>query len=349
MKFIALGLCLPVLLGLGLTSLPGCASAGSAARPARSTGLGRQVLPLPPDACMSFRAGAAEVLQRDTRAVVRQLPPAPGDFGRPIASSVDLSSLMAAVVHERGLAVVNLTSSETEPQWLPLAWPVPPTSVYVADAYAATLAGTEVRLWDLTNATELWRQDLGAWSREKKLGAPVCAVPDRRDPKRLTVVFSSRERTDLQVLDFSRGSLELAASASNLFENTGRSWYLVERCAYDGERLFLSGTHEETKLSATGQWVPSPAPFLMKVDLASREHEILFHEDSHTRDQEVDELAAAAGLVATLRRDGLLRVFRGHAKAYEGQVPRGSALAWLTEDDLAVYGAGSLEVVHVAD
>lgn len=73
------------------------------------------------------------------------------------------------------------------------------------------------------------------------------------------------------------------------------------------------------------------------------------HEDSHTRDQEVDELAAAAGLVATLRRDGLLRVFRGHAKAYEGQVPRGSALAWLTEDDLAVYGAGSLDVVHVAD
>lgn len=126
---------------------------------------------------------------------------------------------MAAVVHERGLAVVDDlgASSETgRPSGSPSPGQVPPTSVYVADAYAATLAGTEVRLWDLTNATELWRQDLGAWSREKKLGAPVCAVPDRRDPKRLTVVFSSRERTDLQVLDFSRGSLELAASASNL-------------------------------------------------------------------------------------------------------------------------------------
>jgi hypothetical protein len=324
-----------------------CKSGGTGAAPAQSTKLGRQVLPLPPDGLMAFTAGGVQVLDRNTRAVVRTLPAAPADYGRPIASSVDLGSLMAAVVHERGLAVVNLTSSETEPAWLPLQWAKPPSSAFVSDAYAATLGGTEVCVWDLTNAVLLSKQDLGQWSRDKGLGAAVCAVPDRNDPKRLTVLFSSPQRTDLQVLDFSRGNLEMSASASNLFANTKRSWYLVERCAYDGERLFLSGTHEEVKLDTMGRQVPSPSPFLMKVDLATREHEILFHEDTHTRDQEVDEIAAANGLVATVRRDGILRVFRGHEKVYEGQVPRGSAIAWLGEDSLAVYGASALDVVRI--
>jgi hypothetical protein len=335
-------------LGTLAAAFPACSAIPSATDRAPSADLGRQVLPLPPDDCLSFGPRGVEVVRRDTRAVVRALPAPPAGFGPPIASSVDLASLMAAVVHERGLAVVNLTSSETEPAWLPLPWPTPPSAVFVADAYAATLAGTEVRVWDLVRAVQLAEHDLGAWSREKRLGRAVCAVPDRRDPARLTVVFSSPQRTDLQVLDFSRGSLELAASASNLFENTKRSWYLVERCAYDGELLFLSGTHEETKLDTQGRPVPSPAAFLMRVDLATREHEILFHEDTHARDQAVVELAAAAGTVATLRRDGLLRAFRGHEKVYEGRVARGSAIAWLAEDALAVYGADALDVIPVA-
>lgn len=338
-------------LALFAAGFAACSSPGSAAAAARSNSLGRQVLPLPPEMCLSFRAGEVESIERATRAVVRKLPPPPselGDFGRPITSSVDLASLMAAVVHERGLAVVNLTSSETEPQWLPLAWSSVPSAVFVADAYAATLAGGTARVWDLTNAVPAGELDLAAWSRERRLGPPVCAVPDRREPKRLTVVFSSRERTDLQVLDFSRGNPELAASASSVFENTKNSWYLVDRAAYDGEHLFLSGTHESVKLDTQGRQVPSPASFLMRIDLATREHEILFHEDTHDRDQAVAELAAAAGLAAVLRGDGLLRVFRGREKVFEGRVPSGSALAWLSEDSLAVYGATALDVVTVA-
>ena len=330
-----------------LATLAGCAASSSSAAPAKSTRMGRQVVPLPPDWLVSFTSAGGDVMQRDTRALVRHVAAAPTNYGRPIASSVDLGSLMAAVVHEHGLAVLNLTSSEMEPTWLPLEWAKPPTSVFVSDAYAATLGGSEACLWDLSNAVLVLKCDLAAWSREHHLGPAVCIVPDRSNPKRATVLFSSPERTDIEVLDFSRGAPEMIASASNIFENTKKIWWRIERCAYDGERLFLSGTKEESGTNSSGQVVPQPSPFVMKVDLDTREHEILFNENTHALDQEVDELAAAKGLVASVRRDGLLRVFRGHEKIYEQQVARGSAIAWLAEDSLAVFDANSMNVVKL--
>lgn len=331
-----------------LSSLAGCAAdSGGAALAAQSTTLGRQVLTLPPDTLVSFTSAGAEVLRLDNRAVVRKLAAAPLNYGRPIASNVDLGSLMAAVVHEHGLAVLNLTSSETEAVWLPLEWSKPPTSIFVADGYAATLGGFEACTWDLTNAVLVTRIDLAQWSRDHRLGPAVCVVPDRANPKKATVLFSSQESTDVQVLDFSRGNPEMIASASNIFQNTKKSWYIVERCAFDGERLFLSGTQEITGTNSSGQVVPQASPFLMKLDLSTREHELLFHEDTHARDQEVDELAAANGLVASVRRDGLLRVFRGHEKVYEKQDRPGRAIAWLGENSLALYDANSIDVIQL--
>ena len=336
--------------GLFLSTLllSGCSAPSSSAAPAKSTGLGRQVLPLPPDWLLSFSQSGGDVLRKDTQAIERHLQSAPANFGRPIASSVDLGSLMAAVVYEHGLAVLNLTSSETEPSWLPREWTKPPTSVFVSDTYAATLGGSEACFWDLTSSKLLQRIDLTVWSRDHHLGPAVCVVPDRATPSRATVLFSSPERTDIEVLDFSRGSPEPIASASNIFENTKKIWWRVERCAYDGERLFASGTKEEWGIDQSGHPAPQPSPFLMKIDLATREHEILFNENTHALDQDVDELAAAAGLVATVRRDGLLRVFRGHEKVFEQQVARKSAIAWLSGDSIARFDAGSLNVIKIS-
>jgi hypothetical protein len=328
-------------------SLPSCVAGTRASAAAHSTALGRQVLPLPPDALISFSSAGGEVLRADNRALVRKLAAAPANYGRPIASNVDLGSLMAAVVHEHGLAVLNLTSSETEPVWLPLEWSKPPSSIFVCDAYAATLGGSEACFWDLTNAVLVFKVDLAAWSRDHRLGPAVCVVPDRSGARKATVLFSSEQSTDIQVLDFSRGTPEMIASASNIFQNTKKAWQIVERCAYDGASLFLSGTKEEVGLDTTGRPVPQPSPFLMKVDLKTREHEILFNENTHDRDQEVVELAAANGCVATVRRDGLLRVFRGHEKTYEAQMERGSAVTWLAEDSLAVYDASALRVIQL--
>ncbi|HTF88479.1 MAG TPA: hypothetical protein VK843_08720 [Planctomycetota bacterium] len=339
--------------GLGLSTLllaalAGCASSSSGgASPAKSTRLGRQVLPLPPDWLLSFTSGGGEVLRRDTQASERKLAAAPTGFGRPIASSVDLGSLMAAVVHEHGFAVVNLSSSETEPSWLPKEWSKPPTSVFVSDVYAATLGGSEACFWDLSSAKLTLTIDLASWSRDHRLGPAVCIVPDRSIQGRATVLFSSPERTDLQVLDFSRGTPEVVASASILLENTKKSWWRVERCAYDGERLFLSGTQEVTGTNSSGQVVPQPSPFLMKVDLETRVYELLFRENTHALDQEVDELAAANGMVATLRRDGLLRVFRDREKVYEKQDRPGRALAWLGENSLAIFDASAIETIAI--
>ncbi|HUR29533.1 MAG TPA: hypothetical protein VM509_15190 [Planctomycetota bacterium] len=324
-----------------------CHSSGLVATPPKSTALGRQILPLPPDSLISFTANGAEVSSSATGALVRKLEPPPADYGRPIASSVDLGSWMGAVVHERGLAVLNLTSPETEPLWLPLAWTKPPTSIFVSDANAATLGGTEACLWDLTNAKLAVRRDLAEWSTEHRLGPAVCIVPDRAKLTRATVLFSSPESTDVQVLDFSRGNPEMIASSSNIFQNTKRTWWRVERCAYDGENLFLSGTKEAVGTDSSGRVVPQPSPFLMKLDLATREHEILSDENTHERDQTVDEIAAAKGLVATVRRDGLLRVFRGREKSYEVRVARGSAIAWLSGTSLAVYDASSSRVIDL--
>ena len=43
-----------------------------------------------------------------------------------------------------------------------------------------------------------------------------------------------------------------------------------------------------------------------------------------------------------------LRVLRGREKIYEGQVERGSAVAFLSEDSLAVFSANALDVVRLA-
>lgn len=324
-----------------------CAGPQSSALPPKSAQMGRQVLPLPPEALISFTEAGGEVLRNDTQASVRRLNAAPANFGRPIAANVDLGSLMAAVVHQRGLALLNLTSPEVEPVWLELPWSTAPTSVFVADAYAATLGGSEACIWDLTNAKLACKIDLAAWSKQQRLGPAVCAVPDRTNPKRATVLFSSPQSTDLQVLDFSRGDPELVASASNLFRNTGLTWHLVERCAYDGDSLFLSGTKEASGTNASGQVVPLASPFLVRVDLATREYQALASENTHARDQGVEEIAAAGGRVATLRRDGLLRVFRGSTPVFERQERTGRAIAWLSESRLAIFDAGSIDVIEI--
>ncbi|MEO6708952.1 MAG: hypothetical protein ABI054_03900 [Planctomycetota bacterium] len=340
--------------GLGLSTflllaLAACSSTSAGgASPAKSTRIGRQVLPLPPDWLLSFTSNGGEVLRMNTQASERKLAAAPAGFGRPIASSVDFGSLMAAVVHEHGIAVVNLGSSETEPSWLPKEWSKPPTCVFVSDVYAATLGGSEACFWDLSSAKLILTFDLASWSRDHRLGPAVCIVPDRSTQGRATVLFSSPERTDLQVLDFSRGTPEVVASASILLENTRKSWWRVERCAYDGERLFLSGTQEVSGTNSSGQVVPQPSPFLIKVDLDTRAYELLFRENTHALDQEVDEIAAAHGMLATLRRDGLLRVFRGREKVYEKQDRPGRALAWLSESSLAIFDAGAIETITIS-
>lgn len=277
-------------------------------------------------------------------AAVDAPPPAIGD---PVAVALDLTGAWAGVAYGERLASIQLADRHV--MWSKDALAEPVRSFCVAGDRAAVVHDKSIECFRLPKFDPLWREDFGAWLGKSHLDTANFILP-QSDNAFLIVGTVNKTgfhegRVEVQRVDRSKSPWD--CSAPSVIPGL----QLLDSCVSDGKSLYLAGTHEEA--------VRFPQPLqvtflIVRVDpktLAPSEIVASQRFDSLVKARHI---AVGKDLVAVAFSDGNLEVYRllkeGRTSAPvfgPTKFGRDFTVAWLSDDDVLVVGAGAPQIVHV--